>query len=239
MNRVAIVTARGGSKRIPRKNIRAFHGKPIIAYSIEAALLSGLFTEVMVSTDDDEIKAIAESFGAKVPFMRSAKNANDHSTTANVLEEVLSAYKEETLSFAEACCLYPTAPFVTAEKLIQAQKTMEQSNADVVFPVVKFEASIWRSLRREGNGKLQFNWPENAVKRSQDLTDAYYDCGQFYFFNVASFLQKKTLLTDNTFGLPVPAMEVQDIDNEEDWQLAEFKYSFQQLKSKYKTDGNV
>lgn len=230
MNRVAIITARGGSKRIPRKNIRTFHGKPIIAYGIEAALQSNLFDEVMVSTDDAEIKSVAEQFGATVPFLRSAENAGDFSTTADVLLEVLDEYAARNMRFEEACCIYPTAPFVTPEKLREAQHTLERCKADIVFPVVKFEASIWRSLRKSEDDRLQSNWVENAVKRSQDLPEAWYDCGQFYFFKTDSFLNQKSLLTDNTFGLPVPAMEAQDIDTEEDWQLAEFKYSFQHNK---------
>ncbi len=231
MKALCIITARGGSKRIPRKNIKAFHGKPIIAYSIEAATASGLFPQVMVSTDDEEIAEVARKFGASVPFLRSPKNADDFATTADVLTEVLDAYRSRNETFETACCIYPTAPFVTPEKLKQAAAELQQRNADVVFPVVKFEASVWRSLSKANDGKLQFNWSENAVKRSQDLPEAWYDCGQFYFFSVDRFIQTKSLLTDNTFGLPVSAMEVQDIDTEEDWRLAEFKFAFTKPKS--------
>jgi len=226
VNTIAIITARGGSKRIPGKNIKAFHGKPIIAYSIEAAIHSGLFSEVMVSTDDDEISAIAKQYGASVPFLRSSQNADDFSTTADVLAEVFAEYSKREMVFDAACCIYPTAPFVTADKLKHALQQLTSKNADVVFPVVKFNASLWRSLSKDKNGRLRFNWPENAVKRSQDLEEAYYDCGQFYFFSVARFLETKSLLTENTFGIPVSAMEVQDIDDEEDWQMAEFKFAY-------------
>lgn len=226
MRSLAIITARGGSKRIPRKNIRPFYGKPIMAYAIEAALRSGLFSDVMVSTDDEEIAAIAKQYGASVPFLRSNETANDYATTADVLVEVLAEYGNRNLTFDTACCIYPTAPFVTAEKLKNAFRQLQEHKADVVFPVVKFGASIWRSLKKEDNGRLKFNWPENAIKRSQDLADAYYDCGQFYFFSVPAFLQQKSLLTDNTVGLPVTEMEAQDIDNEDDWQMAEFKFAY-------------
>lgn len=233
MKALCIITARGGSKRIPRKNIKPFHGKPIIAYSIEAAKASGLFAEVMVSTDDEEISEVAQRFGASVPFLRSPENANDFATTADVLVEVLAEYNHRGESFDTACCVYPTAPFVTPEKLKKAAEELWQQNADVVFPIIKFEASIWRSLSKSDDGKLNFNWPENAVKRSQDLSEAWYDCGQFYFFSVERFLQTKSLLTDNTFGLPVNAMEAQDIDTEADWRLAEFKFAFAKPKSNH------
>ena len=232
MSHLAIITARGGSKRIPRKNIKLFHGKPIIAYGIEAALNSGLFADVMVSTDDEEIAAIAKAYGASVPFFRSKETANDYATTADVLVEVLQTYQQEAKQFDTACCIYPTAPFVTSEKLIAAFHQLNHYKADVVFPVVRYSASIWRSLNRQPNGKLAFNWPENAQKRSQDLEDAYYDCGQFYFFSVPSFLKQKSLLTPNTFGLPVPEMEVQDIDNEIDWKMAEFKFEYLKQSTK-------
>jgi pseudaminic acid cytidylyltransferase len=226
MSCVAIITARGGSKRIPRKNIRPFHGKPIIAYAIEAALKSDLFTEVMVSTEDNEIADIAKEMGASIPFLRSAYTANDFATTADVLTEVLDDYKKAGRDFSYACCIYPTAPFVTKEKLQNAFQQLKKQQADVVFPVVRYANSIWRSLTMQADGKLHFNWPENAIKRSQDLPDAYYDCGQFYFFSVPFFLHHRSLLTENTFGLPVSEMEVQDIDNEDDWKMAEFKFSY-------------
>jgi pseudaminic acid cytidylyltransferase len=226
MNCIAIITARGGSKRIPRKNIRLFSGKPIIAYSIEAAKQSGLFQEIMVSTDDEEIGAIAKQFGALVPFLRSAETANDYATTANVLKEVLSKYQQQGKFFDIACCIYPTAPFITANKLKQAYHLLREKKADVVFPVVKYNHPIWRSFSKDDEGRIQFNWPENTLKRSQDLTDAYHDSGQFYLFTVDAFMQTESLMTGNTFGLPVADMEVHDIDSEDDWQVAEFKFNF-------------
>jgi N-acylneuraminate cytidylyltransferase len=227
---VAIITARGGSKRIPRKNIKEFNGKPIIAYSIEAALSSGIFDKVMVSTDDDEISAVARQFGAEVPFMRSAKSSDDYATTSDVIREVLESYSSQNQSFEYACCIYPTAPFVTGEKLSIAFNRLLETGADSVIPITKFSFPIWRSFKME-EGKVSYNWPEFAPKRSQDLPPAYHDCGQFYFFNTRIFLHTGKLVTDNTIGLEVPETEVQDIDNEEDWKIAEIKYGFLTSKS--------
>ncbi|MEO6832320.1 MAG: pseudaminic acid cytidylyltransferase [Chitinophagaceae bacterium] len=229
MKSVAIITARGGSKRIPRKNIKPFLGKPIIQYSIEAALQSGLFDEVMVSTDDQEIAAVAKAAGAKVPFLRSADNSNDYATTADVIAEVLQQYKIEGIEFEFAVCIYPTAPFVTAQKLKDAAAQLKKTGADSLIPVTRFSFPIWRSFKIE-NEKLAFNWPENALKRSQDLPPAFHDCGQFYFFKTKEFLESKTLVGTNTSYLEMPESEVQDIDNEEDWKIAEIKYAF--LKEK-------
>jgi len=223
--KIAIITARGGSKRIPKKNIKSFNGKPIIAYSIQAALNSGLFDEVMVSTDDDEIIQFAKQYGASVPFVRSAKTSDDYATTADVLNEVLQTHKQQGKEFEYACCIYPTAPFVTPQKLIEAFKKLEEINADCALPVTKFSFPIWRSFRME-SGKVTYNWPEFAPKRSQDLPPAYHDCGQFYFFKTSVFLETGKLITENTIGIEVPESEVQDIDNEEDWKIAEIKYSF-------------
>lgn len=225
MMKVAIITARGGSKRIPRKNIKLFNGKPIIAYSIEAALHSGLFNEVMVSTDDNEIVQLAKEYGASVPFLRSAQTSDDYATTADVLKEVLQNFQQQGKKFEYACCIYPTAPFVTSQKLIEAFKKLEGINADCVLPVTRFSFPIWRSFKME-NGKVSYNWPEFAPKRSQDLPPSFHDCGQFYFFKTSIFLETGKLITENTIGIEMPESEVQDIDNEEDWKIAEIKYSF-------------
>ncbi|MBS1630817.1 MAG: pseudaminic acid cytidylyltransferase [Bacteroidetes bacterium] len=221
---IAIITARGGSKRIPRKNIKSFSGKPIICYSIEAALSSGIFDTVMVSTDDEEIATVAKQAGGEVPFLRSAGASNDFATTADVLAEVLEQYQAIGQSFQYSCCIYPTAPFVTADKLKTAFEILQQTHADSVIPVTRFSFPIWRSFHMK-EGKLEYNWPEHAKTRSQDLPASFHDCGQFYFFDTAKFIETKSLVSANTFGIEVPESEVQDIDNEEDWKIAEMKYS--------------
>ena len=227
---VAIITARGGSKRIPRKNIKNFMDKPIIAYSILAALESGVFDEVMVSTDDQEIADISKKYGAAVPFFRSKEASDDFSNTNDVLKEVLGVYQRMGNDFEYACCIYPTAPFVTAAKLKAAKTLLMETNCDTVMPVAEFSFPIWRSVKMDKDSRISFNWPENAFRRSQDLPPAYHDCGQYYFFNVKNFLINGRLVSDNTRGVLTSALEVQDIDNEDDWKLAEIKYGF--LKSK-------
>lgn len=226
MKNLAMITARGGSKRIPRKNLRPFLGRPIIAYSIEAALGSGLFDEVMVSTDDEEIAEIARQHGAKVPFMRSAKNADDFSTTADVILEVLGEYRKLGHTPEFTCCIYPTAPFVTAERLREAFARFEASDAESLFPVTRFSFPIMRSFRMEEGGRIYFNWPEHALTRSQDLAPAFQDAGQFYFLRTEAIERTRLLVPEKTLGFELSELEVQDIDNEEDWALAEVKYRF-------------
>lgn len=222
---IAIIPARGGSKRIPRKNIRPFLGRPIICYSIEAALTSGLFSEVMVSTDDREIANLAKAEGAQVPFLRSPETSDDHATTADVLNEVLSRYSQ---SFDCLCCIYPTAPFVTAQRLRHAYEMLVGSGADGVIPVTRFSFPIWRALKLE-SGRVTYVWPENAPKRSQDLPSAFHDAGQFYFIRTKSFLETGQIVGDDTLGMELDESEVQDIDTEQDWAIAEMKYG--RLKS--------
>ena len=223
MKTVAIIPARGGSKRIPGKNIRPFLGKPILAYSIEAALASDLFEEVMVSTDDEQIAQVAREYGASVPFRRSPEASDDFATTAQVLEEVLLKYKAQGKSFEVACCLYPTAPFVTAKLLQESYTKLREGGFDTVFPVLKYGYPIWRSLKVE-QGKAAMNWPEHLASRSQDLPAAFHDAGQFYWLRVNSFLKDKKLFTENSGVIELSELEAQDIDSETDWQLAELKY---------------
>ena len=220
---IAIITARGGSKRIPHKNRKEFCGKPIIEYSIEAAKQAGIFDTVMVSTDDEQIAEIARHAGAEVPFMRSAETSNDYATTADVLTEVLEKYKETGRNYEYACCIYPTAPFVTGDKLRQAMEMLINEKKDSVMPVVPFSFPPLRGMVIK-NGKLEYKWADNAMKRSQDLEEIYHDCGQFYAFRVESFQKERKLVTDNTAGFIISELEVQDIDNETDWELAEMKY---------------
>ncbi len=226
MGNIAIITARGGSKRVPLKNIRSFHGIPIIGYGIKAAKACGLFDEVMVSTDSEEIAKVSQSFGATIPFMRSQKNSDDIATTAEVIREVLEWYRKKGKEFKYACCIYPTAVFITPYKLDQAYKLLNNEFADSALPVVRFGFPIWRSFKMEDNHAVEYNWPEFAQKRSQDLPPAFHDGGQFYFFNVQRFFETGTLIMKNTRAIEVSDMEAQDIDTEEDWRLAEIKYAF-------------
>ena len=219
---IAIITARGGSKRIPRKNVKLFCGKPIITYSIEAALQSGLFEDVMVSTEDEEIAQIARQAGASVPFMRSQESAGDYASTDDVLLEVLKAYEEQGRTFDTFCCLYPTAPFVTAQKLQKAMKLLEQ--ADSVMPVVPFSFPPQRCMVLNEAGELHMKWPEYAQTRSQDLEPYYHDCGQFYCCKTDLFLQYKTTDLPHMMPMIMSELEVQDIDNPDDWEIAELKY---------------
>lgn len=221
---VCIITARGGSKRIPRKNIKSFCGRPIIEYSIEAALQAQCFDEVMVSTDDEEIKQVALAAGAKVPFFRSAKNSDDYSTTCDVLKEVIETYRDHGQHFDALCCIYPTAPFVTADKLKKGMKLLHEHQADSVLPVVQYSYPIQRSLRIVEDGRTEMLWPENYLARSQDLEPVYHDCGQFYCLNTNSMLSQMRLFAEKTYPIVVSELEVQDIDNEADWALAEIKF---------------
>jgi N-acylneuraminate cytidylyltransferase len=224
MKRLAIIPARGGSKRIPRKNIKNFLGKPIIAYSIEAAIASNLFDEIMVSTDDAEIAAVARESGAKVPFMRSDKNADDFATTSDVIQEVLRQYADNKYSYDSVCCIYPTAPFITAERLKQGSELLDKGSFGAVVPLVKFSFPIQRAVRLSSNGKVSFFQPEYIKSRSQDLEPAYHDAGQFYWFNVDAFEINQSIWTSNTGAIILNETEVQDIDTPEDWKIAEFKF---------------
>lgn len=225
--KIAIITARGGSKRIPKKNIREFCGKPIICYSIEAAIKSGVFDEVMVSTDSEEIAAIAKEAGAVIPFFRSEKTANDYATTADVLMEVIEEYKKRGTAFDYACCIYPTAPFVTAEKLQDGMKLLENDGVDSAVPVVQFSFPPQRGVVVK-DGFLKVNSPECYNMRSQDLEPIYHDVGQFYCFHVDKFMESKKVIGDKCMPIIVSDLEVQDIDNEEDWKIAEMKYTLMQ-----------
>ncbi len=179
MSSIAIITARGGSKRIPKKNIKEFCGKPIIAYSIEAALKSELFDEVMVSTDSDEIAKIAIEYGASVPFMRSAENSNDYADTTDVLLEVIKEYKRLGKNYESFCCIYPTAPFISSAKLRESKLLLEKEDVLNVVPMVAFSFPPQRGMVLSGE-YIKPAYPEHIDKRSQDLETVLHDCGQFY-----------------------------------------------------------
>lgn len=223
MKKIAIITARGGSKRIPGKNIKDFCGKPILAYSIEAAIKSDIFDTVMVSTDDAKIADIAKKYGAQVPFLRSDKTSNDYASTPDVVQEVLAEYEKLGETFDITCCIYPTAPFITPAKLKKAVELLITNDADSVVPVVRFSFPPQRSFIIE-DGCLKFKWPEHMLSRSQDLEPFYHDSGQFYCMKTDRFLQEKKLFMDKTIPMEMPNTQVQDIDDEEDWKIAEMKY---------------
>lgn len=223
MTSIAIIPARGGSKRIPRKNIKEFCGKPIIEYSIRAALNCGLFDEVMVSTDDEEIAAVAEAAGASVPFFRSSENSNDRATSIDALLEVLCCYERQGAQFDFGCLLYPTAPFVTAQKLQRAMQQLQESDADSLITVTPFSFPPQRGFHID-DGKVLWTQPEHMFTRTQDLPTIYHDCGQFYCFRMAPFMSKKMLVTEHTIPFIIDETEMQDIDTATDWAIAEMKY---------------
>ena len=223
MSNLAIIPARGGSKRIPRKNIKDFLGKPIIAYSIEAALKSELFDEVMVSTDDDEIAEVALKYGARIPFFRSNKNSNDYSTTMDVIKEVISEYRSKfNTDFENGCCIYPTAPLLKIGHLKNGYNKLISNDYSTVFSAVEFSYPIWRGLCINEDSTAKMIWPQHLNDRTQDLQKVYHDAGQWYWFKTKelsdSFLSGKTAI------IKLDETEAQDLDNFTDWKLAEFKY---------------
>lgn len=222
MSVLAMITARGGSKRIPRKNIIDFCGKPIITYSIEAALASGVFDEVMVSTDDKEIAEVAKAAGASVPFFRSDETSGDYASTDDVIYEVLMEYEKRGQHFDSFVCIYPTAPFITKDKLKEAVALLE--TAESVMPVVAFSYPPQRGIIINEAGEVRRKYPEYLTTRSQDLEKMYHDCGQFYACQTDAFLRDKTTDVDNLVPMIMDEMEVQDIDTFEDLAIAEVKY---------------
>jgi len=225
---ICVIPARGGSKRIPRKNVKDFCGRPIISYSIEAALNCHLFEEVMVSTDDEGIARIAKEFGASVPFFRTKNNADDFATTAQVLEEVIGDYRKSGREFDSICCIYPTAPLLNIDRILEGYDKLNNKEIETVFPVTKFDYPIWRGLYKDANSKVEMVWKEHLNSRSQDLETVYHDVGQWYWLKTSSFLKNKKLFTDKSIGIELSALEVQDIDSPSDWEIAELKYELLQ-----------
>jgi len=213
---IAIITARGGSKRIPRKNIKSFLGKPIIAYGIEAALKSKIFKDVIVSTDDDEIANVAIKFGATVPFRRSDQSSNDQATTDDVLNETFSVLQKMGKSYDYACCIYPTAVFTDAETIKSAYQMLLREETDFVFPYTKFSYPVEQTFKVDERGYItQINEKQGGV---------FHDAGQFYFFEVPGFIKRKTLMSDLTKGIFLDESQVHDINDPEDWTIAEKKF---------------
>ncbi len=218
MNNICIIPARGGSKRIPRKNIKDFLGKPIIAYAIEAAQNSGLFSEIMISTDDQEIADVATQYNAKVPFLRSSKNADDFATLSDVFEEVKTSYQSQGRIYDNYCVVLPTSPFLTSDLLKQGYETLINSSFDSIRPMIRFHYPIQRAQRMQ-DGKVSFMQPEHLKTRSQDLEPAFHDAGLFYFVK-----GEAPMVSDNKGGFEMDARYAQDIDTPEDWIYAELKH---------------
>jgi N-acylneuraminate cytidylyltransferase len=220
---LAIITARGGSKRIPKKNIKDFFGRPMLSYAIHACQESGIFSEIMVSTDDAEIADVAHRYGAQVPFMRSEKTANDFAITYDVLEEVIYNYQGTGKKFHHVCCVYPCVPFLTGITLKDAYNRFIVSDAPALQPVCKYPVPVEWAMEMQG-GILVPHDRKAQLIRSQDLTPKYFDVGMFYFIKTPVLLKYKTLIPANTIGYIMNENEIQDIDTIEDWNMAELKY---------------
>ena len=222
---VAIIPARGGSKRIPRKNIKNFHGKPLIAYSIEAAINSGCFEKVIVSTDDKEIAEVAEMYGATVPFIRPSNISDDYATTMDVIQHAVRLLKEDGLDIKNVCCIYATAPFLQPETLRLGLTTLEQNSASYAFSATSFPFPIQRAIKLDSNSRVSMFNPEHMNTRSQDLTEAFHDAGQFYWGTSEAFEQGLPFFTESSVAVQIPRKRVQDIDTPEDWEIAEIMFS--------------
>ncbi len=223
--KLCIIPARGGSKRILRKNIKDFLGKPIIAYSIEAAIRSNLFDKIIVSTDDLEIAEVAQQYGAEIPFTRPANLADDYATTIDVINHTISYYHKIGTALDIVCCIYATAPFTTSSDLIQAHNLMNsEKNIDYVFSATEFSFPIWRGFTINRSGFADMVWPENFAKRSQDFEKVYHDAGMFYFGKPEAFLTNQPIFGNSSKPMLLPHYRIQDIDTLDDWQRAEVMY---------------
>ncbi|MBO9469660.1 pseudaminic acid cytidylyltransferase [Endozoicomonas sp. G2_2] len=230
MKAVAIIPARGGSKRIPRKNIRDFCGRPIIAWSIQAALESGCFERVIVSTDDEEIAAVARRCGAETPFLRPAALADDYAGTVPVIAHAIEWLQIHGDAPEAVCCLYATAPLVQPEDIRRGRKALESESVDYTFSVTSYAFPIQRALRITDNGRAKMFYPEHVDTRSQDLEEAWHDAGQFYWGRSSSWVSAKPILTTDAIPIRLPRERVQDIDTPEDWQRAQWLLKAMQVK---------
>jgi len=229
MSVVAVIPARGGSKRIPHKNIKSFCGKPMIAYSIEAAKNAGIFDRIIVSTDSKEIASIAKDFGAEIPFMRPVELADDFTGTDAVILHALKRLMEDGEKIDYICCIYATAPFVKTEYIIKGYNLLCDKNSTSCFSVTTYPFPIFRSLKINDKDRLEMFLPEYMETRSQDLPEAYHDAGQFYWADVKSYLKEKQFYSKNVAPVILPRYLVQDIDTPEDWETAEKMYSVLQM----------
>ena len=223
--KLAVIPARGGSKRIPRKNIRDFCGKPIIAYSIETALAAGLFDHVIVSTDDNDIASVAREFGAETPFVRPAEIADDHTGTNSVIKHAIEWYQERGHTISLVCCVYATAPFLQVKYLKEGHDKLIDSDKSFAFSVTSFPFPIQRAIRITTEECVEAFWPEQNNSRSQDLEEAYHDAGQFYWGRSNAFLNNLETFSKISIPIHLPRYLVQDIDSMEDWQSAELMWN--------------
>jgi len=222
--KIAVIPARGGSKRIPRKNIKVFAGKPMIAWTIQIAQKSGLFDHIVVSTDDEEISNIATEFGAEAPFMRPEHLADDHTPTVPVIAHALRTCNGMGWNIKYACCLYPCAPFMVVEDLISAYKLMVERNSNYVYPVTEYPHPIQRSVRCSPDGKIQFFMPQYELSRTQDLEPLYHDAAQFYWGTTTAWINEMNMHSEG-LGIPIPRWRVVDIDTQDDWLFASYLFN--------------
>jgi pseudaminic acid cytidylyltransferase len=229
---IAIIPARGGSKRIPNKNTNLFAGKPIIAYSIEAAIKTGIFDKIIVSTDSEKIAEVAKAYGAEIPFMRPKDLADDYTPTVPVLLHALDMLKEQGIEPEYICCIYATAPFCSPEYITKGFDLISQKKVSSVFTVTSFPYPIFRSLKINETGNLEMFWPEHELTRSNDLPEAYHDAGQFYWLDSDTFIKRKTDFSNDSLPVILPRYLVQDIDTQEDWETAEHMFKALKLSDK-------
>lgn len=228
--KIAIIPARGGSKRVPRKNIKRFNGKPIIAYSIEAALQSDCFDRVLVSTDDDEIADISVGYGAEIPFKRPVGLASDRAGTLVVIQHALYSVAQFGAPAQFACCIYPTAPFIDPRDLRRGFAMLEQHDVDFAFSVTSYAYPIQRALRLMPRGRVKMFQPDQPATRSQDLEPAYHDAGQFYWGRAEAFEKGKPIFSERSMPVMLPRHRVMDIDTPEDWVHAELMHRAHSLQ---------
>ena len=225
---ICVIPARGGSKRIPRKNIKDFHGKPMIAWSIEAAQKANIFSKILVSTDDDEIAHIAKSMGAEVPFLRPKELSDDYATTGNVMSHVSQWMIQAGLTPDVVCCLYPTAPFVQSSDLVEAHRIIISEDWQYVFSVCEYSSPVFRSFEKNANGGIKMLFPECFETRSQDFPNIFHDAGMFYMGTLDAWSSGLPVFGEYAFPIKIPSWRAQDIDTPEDWKRAELM--FQALK---------
>lgn len=230
--RLAIIPARGGSKRIPRKNIKDFCGLPMIAWPIRAAIQSQCFDRIFVSTDDVEIAQVAQAYGAQVPFLRPHELSDDHTGTIPVITHAVNWQNHNGTAATEVCCIYATAPFVQADDLQRGLRTLESTGADYAISVASYVFPIQRAIRITSDQRIDMFQPQHLCSRSQDLSEAWHDAGQFYWGKAQAWLQGKVLFSHDAAPVPLPRHRVQDIDTSEDWERAEWLFKAMQSQAK-------